>query len=84
MASITILGRKCDVLLLVASGLLLLFIVSLTANDCKGCNGSCSKNKGNVGCDCNGMGCSKCTKEPAPAGNIIGADDGTFSELSNV
>jgi hypothetical protein len=84
MASVTILGRKCDLLLLAASAALVLFIVSVTMGNCKGCSGSCSKNKGNVGCDCNGTGCSNCSKEPAPAGNITGADDGTFSNLADV
>ena len=70
MASVTILGRKCDLLLLVASAALCLFIVSITMNDCKGCsggscNGTCSCNgkgcsKCNGGCSCNGKGCSKC------------------------
>lgn len=81
MASVTILGKKYDLLLLVASCALAVLIVSMTMNDCKGCK--CNKKKEQPSC-CDGSGCSKCGKPPAPAGNIVGADDGTFSELADV
>ena len=80
MASVTILGRKCDLLLLVASAALVVFIVSVTMCDCRGCSGKCNKKK------CGGEGSGGCDKAsaPAPAGNIIGADDSTFSDLADV
>ena len=80
MASVTILGRKCDLLLLVASAALVLFIVSVTMSDCKGCSGKCNKKS------CDGGDSSECDKAsaPAPAGNIIGADDSTFIDLADV
>ena len=85
MKNITILGRKCDTLLLVASVGLLMFIISLTLSDCNGTSGKCNKKeKGS----CNGKekGCCNGNKNAEPVGgaNIIGANDGTFSELADV
>jgi len=84
MKNITILGRKCDTLLLVASVGILMFIISLTLSDCKGCSGNCNKKE--KGCCCGGKGCEKCKKNVEPVGgaNVIGANDGTFSELADV
>ena len=84
MKNITILGRKCDTLLLVASVGILMFIISLTLSDCKGCSGKCNKKE--KGCCCGGKGCEKCNKNSEPVGgaNVIGANDGTFSELADV
>ena len=82
MATVNILGRKCDALLLAACVALAVFILSMTMSDCKGCDGKCDKKAGESSCD--GSASSKCGKAPAPAGNIVGADDGTFSELADV
>ena len=82
MATVNILGRKCDALLLAACVALAVFILSMTMSDCKGCDGKCDKKAGKSCCD--GKGCDKCGKAPTPAGNIVGADDGTFSELADV
>ena len=84
MASVTILGRKCDLLLLAASVALVLFIVSVTMSDCRGCSGKCNKKSCGGGDGGEGSGECKKSSVPAPAGNIIGADDGTFSELADV
>ena len=83
MATVNILGRKCDALLLAACVALAVFILSMTMSDCKGgCDGKCDKKSGESSCD--GGDSGKCGKAPAPAGNIVGADDGTFSELADV
>lgn len=83
MSTITILGKKYNILILVASVVLSVFILSLTVSDCTSCDGKCNK-KGGKSCCCGGKGCEKCGSAPLPAGNIVGADDGTFSELADV
>lgn len=81
MKNITILGRKVDTLVLVASVGLLMFIISLTLTDCKGCSGNCDKKEKPC---CDGKEKGKCNKEPVGGANVIGANDGTFSELADV
>ena len=76
MSSITILGKKYNILIIVASVVLSVFILSLTVSDCTSCDGKCKKKDGSAE--------KKCDSVPLPAGNIVGADDGTFSELADV
>ena len=81
MKNLTILGRKCDTLFLVASVALVMFIILMTVSDCNGCSGDCNKN----GKSCSdGKDNGKCDKENVGGANVVGANDGTFSELADV
>ena len=89
--TITILGRKTDMHLLIACVLLTAFIIINTSCSC--INKPCTKckDKGGGGCSCGNSPCTCGKGHPSlekskmpPPSNIIGADQNTYSDLASV
>jgi len=95
--TITILGRKTDLHLLIGSVLLTIFIVTNTSLSCmnkKKCKGKCKDKSKCKGCNCGNSPCT-CGKginrnpslensKMPPHSNITGANQNTFSNLASI
>tara|TARA_Y100000768_G_scaffold307929_6_gene242105 strand:+ start:6329 stop:6598 length:270 start_codon:yes stop_codon:yes gene_type:complete len=81
--TITILGRKTDLHLLIGCVLLTAFIIINTSCSCmnkKSCSCDKNKSKGNCGSKAPSL---ENTKMPPPT-NVVGADQNTFADLASV
>ena len=83
--TVTILGRKTDLQLLIGAILLTIFIIINTVCSCSKCKGNkkCNKKCNKPAGSCSSAPSLEKHKTPPPT-NVIGADSSVFSDLATL